>query len=48
MVGLLEQYQDYLAQEKHASSNTLASYMRDLHQFEAYFSEHRPLDLRKV
>ena len=48
MVGLLEQYQDYLAQEKHASSNTLASYMRDLHQFEAYFSEHRPMDLRKV
>lgn len=48
MADLLEQYQNYLAQEKHASSNTLASYLRDLHQFEAYLSEYGNADLRKV
>ena len=48
VADLLEQYQNYLAQEKHASPNTLASYLRDLHQFEAYLSEHGTSDLRKV
>lgn len=40
MSGSLEKYQNYLEQEKHASSNTLSSYMRDLRQFETYLDEH--------
>ena len=35
MADLLAQYEEYLATEKHASQNTLSSYMRDLHQFAA-------------
>lgn len=44
---LLGRYQEYLEQEKHASSNTLASYLRDLRQFEQYLTEHGML-LQKV
>lgn len=33
-------YENYLVSVKHASSNTVASYMRDLHQFASYVSEH--------
>lgn len=44
---LLGKYQEYLEQEKHASSNTLASYLRDLRQFEQYLTEHGML-LQKV
>ena len=44
---LLGKYQEYLEQEKHASSNTLASYLRDLRQFEQYLTEHGTL-LQKV
>ena len=40
MEELLKQYETYLAEEKHASQNTLSSYMRDLHQFAAYLDEH--------
>ena len=40
MAQLLTQYEAYLAEEKHASQNTLSSYMRDLHQFDAYLDEH--------
>lgn len=47
MSELLESYQEYLQQEKHASSNTLASYLRDLRQFEQYASE-RDVPLQKV
>ena len=48
-VGTLsEQYQHYLEQEKHASSNTLASYLRDLHQFEDFLAQHGKAELRKV
>ena len=45
---LLELYQAYLSGEKHASQNTLSSYMRDLNQFAAWLDEHHPTDLRKV
>ncbi len=45
---LLTSYQSYLANEKHASQNTLSSYMRDLNQFASWLSEHSPTDLRKV
>ena len=47
MSELLDRYQRYLEQEKHASSNTLASYLRDLRQFELYLAE-RGTQLQKV
>ena len=45
---LLNRYQAYLENEKHASQNTLSSYLRDLRQFTAWLEEHSPADLRKV
>ena len=36
MAEILEEYEDFLVETKHASGNTVASYMRDLHQFVAY------------
>lgn len=42
------QYEEYLAAEKHASQNTLSSYMRDLHQFAAYLDEFHPMPLPQV
>ena len=48
MSELLEQYQTYLTEEKHASQNTLSSYLRDLTQLERYLDEHAGVDLRGV
>ena len=48
MDELLSMYQSYLENEKHASQNTLSSYMRDLRQFAAWLEEHSPTDPRKV
>ena len=48
MANYLKQYEDYLAVEKHASQNTLSSYMRDLHQFAAYLTEFSPVPLPQV
>ena len=45
---LLESYRAYLADEKHASQNTLSSYMRDLNQFAAWLKEHQVTDLSAV
>ncbi len=45
---LLSMYQSYLENEKHASQNTLSSYLRDLRQFAAWLEEHQPTDPRKV
>ena len=45
MADLLAQYEEYLATEKHASQNTLSSYMRDLHQFAVYLDEFHPMPL---
>ena len=39
MAEILEEYEDFLIETKHASGNTVASYMRDLHQFVAYLQE---------
>ena len=39
MVRLLEEYEDHLIHVKNASDNTVASYMRDLHQFSAFLAE---------
>ena len=47
-VDHLEQYETYLREEKHASQNTLSSYMRDLRQFSEYLSAQRVNDLCKV
>ena len=48
MADLLAQYEEYLAAEKHASQNTLSSYMRDLHQFAVYLDEFHPMPLPQV
>ena len=39
MLLYLDKYEEYLISVKHASGNTVASYMRDLNQFSSYLSE---------
>ena len=39
MSELLRLYEEYLISEKKASANTVSSYLRDIHQFEAAVSE---------
>lgn len=39
MLQILEDYEDHLVEVKHSSENTVASYMRDLHQFASYLQE---------
>ena len=39
MVDLVTVYENYLLNIKHASANTVASYMRDIRQFSGYVSE---------
>lgn len=39
MVDLVSAYESFLLNMKHASANTVASYMRDLRQFSAYLCE---------
>ena len=39
MIAYLENYEKYLINDKHASGNTVSSYMRDLNQFSAYLIE---------
>lgn len=36
MADYIEEYRIYLAEERHASANTLSSYLRDVRQFEGY------------
>ena len=48
MAELLSQYETYLAEEKHASQNTLSSYMRDLLQFSAYLDEYSAVPPEEV
>ena len=48
MTDFLADYEAYLSDEKRVSPNTLCSYMRDLHQFDAWLDQHGPDDLRKV
>ena len=38
MVQIVEAYQDFLIHTKHASENTVASYMRDIQQFVSYLN----------
>lgn len=39
MVQIIEGYENFLTEIKHASKNTISSYMRDIHQFAAYLEE---------
>lgn len=48
MADYIAAYQAYLAQEKHASANTLSSYIRDLTQFQSWLITNGTADLRKV
>ena len=48
MADYIAAYQAYLAQEKHASANTLSSYIRDLNQFRTWLLDSGITDLRKV
>ena len=48
MADYIAAYQTYLAQEKHASANTLSSYIRDLNQFRTWLLDSGITDLRKV
>ena len=41
-------YGDYLAEEKHASQNTICSYLRDVTQFSEYLAEHQGCGLRQA
>ena len=36
MSDIIMRYEDYLIHTKHASDNTVASYMRDLRQYASY------------
>ena len=47
METFLADYQRYLTDEKHASANTISSYMRDLRQFASYIAE-RQISLTAV
>jgi len=48
MTDYVSQYRNYLAEEKHASANTLSSYIRDLNQFQSWLMRKGSMDLRKV
>lgn len=48
MTDFIAQYRTYLQEEKHASANTLSSYIRDLTQFQSWLLQHDTVDLRKV
>ena len=47
MADYIAAYHTYLVEEKHAQTNTLSSYMRDINQYNAWLVE-RGGDLRKV
>ena len=38
----------YLAEERHASQNTICSYLRDVTQFSEYLAEHQGCGLRQA
>lgn len=47
MLGYLSAYERYLKDEKHASANTVSSYMRDLRQFASYVQQ-RQLSVKEI
>ena len=48
MIDYIAAYRGHLADEKHASANTLSSYLRDLTQFQSWLRESGTADLKKV
>ncbi len=48
MADYIALYRDYLTDEKHASANTLSSYIRDLTQFRSWLLSSGVTDVRKV
>ena len=45
MLDLVQAYENYLSKVKHASSNTIASYMRDIRQFSQWLNENEDIDV---
>ncbi len=48
MADYIASYRDYLTNEKHASANTLSSYIRDLTQFKSWLTDSGISDMKKV
>ena len=48
MTNVINEYEDYLIHIKHASQNTIASYMRDVHQYVSYLNTIMQKDLLAV
>lgn len=44
----ISSYETYLLNIKHASANTVSSYMRDIHQFSTYVSDHLECELDEL
>ena len=45
MLDLIRAYENYLTKVKHASANTISSYMRDIRQFEGWLTAHEGIDV---
>lgn len=45
MLDLIQAYENYLSKVKHASANTIASYMRDIRQFSDWLNRTQGLDV---
>lgn len=45
MLDLIQAYEKYLAKVKHASANTIASYMRDIRQFSQWLNQTEGIDV---
>ena len=45
MLDLIQAYENYLSKVKQASSNTIASYMRDIRQFSQWLRQHEGVDV---
>lgn len=45
MLDLVQAYENYLSKVKHASANTIASYMRDIRQFSAWLNSAHGIDV---
>ena len=48
MTDFIASYREYLTEEKHSSTNTLSSYIRDLTQFQSWLLSTGVTDMRKV
>ncbi len=45
MLDLIQAYENYLSKVKHASTNTISSYMRDIRQFAVWLSDIEEIDV---